>query len=228
MNSILRSAPHLKLAVAQRRQFWSSAMDFLAPKTALEPLTIFHGIEGDSLIKSIKNHSDTDYGGGSTSIFDFHSTDDQKAGFVRWSGELNFTKEHAEATKANGGFCAIKVDYKSHVDLLDYEGLSFNIRTAENVIVYVNLKCQTYIENDMYQLRLAIKGNPEWKKIFTPFHLYQLTSGGHSKEQPMQNDHLQLESISLMIKDKVGDDGQFEIDIRHIQALHPDMHTEHD
>ncbi|KAJ1423167.1 NADH:ubiquinone oxidoreductase intermediate-associated protein 30 [Ochromonadaceae sp. CCMP2298] len=194
-------------------------MDFLGPKVDLEPMKVFQGTPDDTLIKSVGAHCDAEYGGGSESAHEFVEEEGQP--FLRWKGKMNFKEEHIVKTKATGGFCALKIDFKKPIDLLDFQGLEISLRTRKDLRIFVNLRFSTYIENDMYQMCLELKGERDWKTLFTPFGMYQLTSNGNMKEQMMQNDHLQLESVGLLVTDSQA--GEFSVDIRHIQAMNAGM-----
>jgi hypothetical protein len=191
-----------RLQSIQQRPFFSEVMAFISPKVTLEPLKVFQG-QDDQMIKSLGSFCDSEYGGGSESSHEFLTEEGQEgqegaAPFLRWKGRMNFTEQHILSTKASGGFCALKIDYKKAIDLLDYRGLEISLRTRKDMRIFVNLRFSTYIEDDMYQVCLDLKGEKEWKCVFTPFGVYQLTSNGNSKEQLMENDHLQVSLFMLL------------------------------
>jgi len=148
--------------------------------------------------------SDKDYGGSSINNIK-HIINDIDNGvnesYFRWHGNLDFSSEDREKTKAKSGYCALKIDYNKSLDLLDYNGLLLKIRSLRSQKVIINIKCMTYIKDDMFQLCLEIPSSEEWKSIFVPFDLFVLTSKGYAKEQPMQNDSLNIESIVFLLKD---------------------------
>jgi len=153
--------------------------------------------------------SDIEYGGDSSSNVEVISDDslneeksengENLSNFLRFTGSLKFGDALKQETKASGGFCALKIDYPESIDLLNYEGLEFYIRSTNTQQMTLNMTCQTFVQDDIFQLDVHLRGNPEWRKIYAPFNLFFLTRRGRALEHRM-NDYLQLQSLGILLR----------------------------
>lgn len=170
-----------------------------------------------NVFKDIKAYSDKEYGGGSTSQVTLVHSENEGA-VIRWSGNVNFGEEHSSKSKAQGGFVAVKMFCKEYIDMLDYEGLKFQIRSKSDRAMLLNMKCKSYIQQDLYQLGVDVPAGDDWKTVFAPFNSFVLTAHGKVKEQPKENDSLQLETLGFLMTTSDTPNGKhFEIYVQYSQ-----------
>lgn len=187
----LRCRSHL-----QKRHAWN-IVDFFGPK--IEDREVIPILQGTTnVFKQINAYSDRDYGGGSKSEVSIVPLEADGT-LVRWRGTVDFSEEHSSKSKAKGGFVAVKMFCKEYIDMLDYEGLKFQIRSTTDRSLLLNMKCKSYIQQDLYQLGVDVTAGAEWKTVFAPFNTFVLTAQGKVKEQPKENDSLQLESLGFLM-----------------------------
>lgn len=185
----LRSLNYRSLSV------WSKVVSFLSPKIdTATSLTLFS--DDATKFKHIAAYCDKEYFGGSESSCCEVKCDDGK--LIRWISNLQFDEQHAAETKARGGFVAIRFDCHEPIDLLDFEGFDFEIRSDKDITLIFNMKCESYILNDMYQLPFDLKASKEFTKLFAPFHFFTLTADGKPKVETKKNDSLQLQSVGFL------------------------------
>lgn len=155
---------------------------------------------GTNVFNKMKTHCDKEYGGGSSSILEtIAETGTESDRYLRWSGVMDFDESHAVKTKARGGFVAIKLDCKGSIDLLDYEGLMIVMRVKEDLKFILNMKCESFILNELFQVHVPLKGGPQWQRFFVPFGAFTSTLNGIEKEQPQDNDNLQFKSLGMLM-----------------------------
>lgn len=158
-------------------------------------------------IPKLSAFSDIEYGGHSSSNievigedFPIEENNDEKfSNFLRFTGSLNFDDTLKQETKAIGGFCALKIDFPETIDLLNFEGLEFYIRSTNTQQMTLNMTCHTFVKDDIFQLDVQLRGSSEWRKIYAPFNLFFLTRRGRVLEHRV-NDHLQLQSLGILLR----------------------------
>ena len=197
------------------RYFMSAVSDFFGPKLHVEELPLISPAQDFIAhhVKSMRVHSDNAYGGGSSCTIENNGA----AGGLRFAGSLVFTEEHAEATKAKSGFCALRIIYNKPIDLRDYQGLKIVMKCETDTQMILNMNCSTYVEDEVYQLHMDIAGSSNWKTLYAPFAKFKVTHRGHVKEDDRENDSLQLEGMGILINkcpEKV-----FSIDVKSINAM---------
>lgn len=172
-------------------------MDFFEPKiNDRDTIPILLGTT--NVFKAVKSYSDQDYGGGSKSEVSLVPSESEGS-VIRWTGNVDFGEEHTSKSKALGGYVAIKMFCTEYIDMLDYEGIRFQIRSTTDRSLLLNMKCKSYIEQDLYQLGIDVTAGADWKTVFAPFGNFVLTAHGKVKEQPKENDSLQLESLGFLM-----------------------------
>jgi hypothetical protein len=112
---------------------------------------------------------------------------------------MKFDEQHAVATKARGGFAALRFDCDKEIDLLDYEGFDIEIRSKTTLNMLFNMKCRSFIENDINQLPFELPASDQWTTLFAPFKYFSVTANGKEKAEFKDNDALQLRSLGLLI-----------------------------
>jgi len=175
--------------------------------------------------------------------------------FVRWRGNIDTrvnpdTEMNLEATGRNvvrSGFCAIRSPEFPFggVDLGGrYNGLEFTCR-SDGRPYSVNIKCESFIESDMFQCFLSIPptvgmksssqqdpplaiaaddddDNPiVFDQVVLLFHHFSVTSGGRMRTtQRVLDDSIKIQSIGFTLMDGV--DGDFQFDLAKIRAVNYD------
>lgn len=159
-------------------------------------------------IPKLSAFSDIEYGGDSSSYIEVigensleekGENEEKLSNFLRFTGSLKFDNALKQETKASGGFCALKIDYPESIDLLNFEGLEFYIRSTTTQQMTLNMTCHTFVQDDIFQLDVQLRGSPEWRKIYAPFNLFFLTRRGRVLDHRM-NDSLQLQSLGILLR----------------------------
>jgi hypothetical protein len=164
-----------------------------------EPTQEVFPVPVDNRIKiDVRAHCDKEYGGGSESCYSIME-DETEGTYLNWKGKLEFTEEHKVATKAAAGYAALKVNYNSHIDLLDYVGFLVKVRSRTTATLVFNMKTKSIINDDMYQGTMQLVGDNQWHTAYTPFIALNLTSNGRMKEANRKNDYIQLEGLGLLM-----------------------------
>lgn len=166
--------------------------------------------------------------------------------FIRWKGTIDTrvnpdTKANLEDSGKNvlrSGFCAIRSpEYPmSGVDLGGrYNGLEFTCR-SDGRPYSVNLKCESFVENDMFQCFISIPptvktsqrdnidnhdGPGPFDQVVLLFHHFSVTSGGRMRTtQRVLDDRIRIQSVGFTLMD--GLDGNFQFDLASIRAVNYD------
>lgn len=135
--------------------------------------------------------NDSDYQGLSHLSF----SRDDSTGALHLKGDV---KLPVNTRKARGGFVAIKTKYKAN--LMDYYGLEMKVKNNLSVPIRItlNMKCESYIENDMYQVDVEILGG-KVSVVSIPFASFCLTSFGYERAVQRSNDYLRVETLGVLI-----------------------------
>jgi hypothetical protein len=161
--------------------------------------------------------------------------------FVRWKGAIdtrvnqdtNANMENAGKNVVRSGFCAIRSPEFPYggADLGGrYNGLEFTCR-SDGRPYSINLKCESFIENDMFQCFIAIPPTAEpepndpsggpFDHVVLLFHHFSVTSGGRMRStQRVLDDSIKIQSIGFTLMDGV--DGDFQFDLARIRAINYD------
>ena len=161
--------------------------------------------------------------------------------FIRWKGVLDTRinpdrKANMEKSGKNvvrSGFCAIRSsEYPfGGADLGGrYNGLEFTCR-SDGRPYSVNLKCESFIENDMFQcfIKIPPTSPPEphdpsagpFDQVVLLFHHFSVTSGGRMRStQRVLDDRIKIQSIGFTLMDGVA--GDFQFDLASIRAVNYD------
>ena len=209
----------------------SEVLQFLNPKPqlGLDELVLWRAGRGkDATSPSMPNSNsggiaawrcvdDNDYGGKSQSSATAH---EEEGGFVRFGGSVAFDKDLADAKKVKGGFCAVIGKCTPTVDLRDFAGIEFSLRSIQPQTFTINLKCASLIEDDMYQVRCELAGSAVWRRIRVPFDKFHLTARGMERETNRANDSLQVESVGFLFKENdLPRERQLSLDLREVKAF---------
>eukprot|EP01036_Dinobryon_divergens_P024142 gene24142-32559_t len=208
-------------SIGKNRTFWSKVLP-----TDVKDLILYKpgNVDNKGFVSKVKDKwfgehvpipklsafSDIEYGGDSSSNIEVISedfptenndneSDEEFTTFLRFAGSLKFDDTLKQETKASGGFCALKVDFPATIDLLNFEGLEFYIRSTSTQQMTLNMTCHTFVQDDIFQLDVQLRGSPEWRKIYAPFNLFFLTRRGRVLEH-RENDYLQLQSLGILLR----------------------------
>lgn len=191
--------------------------EFFGPKLDVEQTVIFSADLLSSKMK-IKTHCDKEYGGESECRTEVMHDADAEESFLRYTGNLHFDESHALATNAKAGYCSMKVSYARNIDLRNYEGLEIIMRSKHNHTLALTMVCDTYLIDDVYQIKYDLQGGDRWLRVVAPFHAFQLTQRGVMSEKQRENDLLLLQSFGLLSTTQDAN-GAFEIDVLKVTAL---------
>ena len=112
-----------------------------------------------------------------------------------------------------------------------YNGLEFTCR-SDGRPYSVNLKCESFVENDMFQCFISIPptvhdstdnhdGPGPFDQVVLLFHHFSVTSGGRMRTtQRVLDDRIRIQSVGFTLMD--GLDGKFQFDLASIRAVNYD------
>lgn len=149
------------------RQFWSRIKNLWLDQSDFEiaPISILNSSPYSSRVTKWRALSDKDYRGSSRCAVEVGDTG------VVFTGEVIPPPVTNEEDKRRG-FCAIKGNLDRVLDLRDYQGVEIALHSDVPIEVRVNMTCQSYIRDDLYQVSLEIDSNQE-AKYFIPFHTFR-------------------------------------------------------
>ena len=184
--------------------------------------------EEEPVIKQWSMFNDNDYGGKSNLDMQV-LTENVKAeradgavekSFMRLSGFINLDETLKNSLKVVGGFCAIKGNSPSSVDLRDCEGLELIVRSSIKQTFTFNMGTTSLFDDDMYQMKIELEPSEHWKTLKIPFSMFRLTARGLERETQRANDSLQLESLGFLFKEdsQIDQDVGFSLDVLSIEA----------
>ena len=188
------------------RMIWSKVVDFFSPKTSnIDHVALRK--ENIDVFQPLKVFSDAEYGGGSDSQHKIIKED--VGSYIQWHGRLHFQEKHTEGKKkqAIGGYAAVTMDTKKPIDLRDFTGFNFEIRSKTDLTITFNMKCDSLVENDLYQLPFHLKASDDWNSLYAPFRDFILTAGGKEKVELKKNDSLQLTQIGFLLTTERSEQG---------------------
>jgi hypothetical protein len=164
--------------------------------------------------------------------------------FVRWKGVIdtrinpikNSNPEESRKNIQRSGFCAIRSsEYPfSGVDLGGrYNGLEITCR-SDGRPYSVNLKCESFIQDDMFQCFISIPPTIEssseekdnisggrFDQVVLLFRHFIVTAGGRTRTNQRELDNaIKIQSIGFTLMDGV--DGDFQFDLAKIRAVNYD------
>ena len=141
------------------KNLWLDASDF-----EVNPISILSSSPYTSRVSKWRALSDKDYRGISRCAVEVGD-----AGVV-FTGEVIPPPSTSEEDKRRG-FCAVKGNLDRVVDLRDYQGIEITLHSDTPIEVVVNMTCQSYIRDDLYQVSLEVDSNKDGR-YFIPFHTF--------------------------------------------------------
>ena len=141
------------------KNLWLDSSDF-----EVTPIAILTSSPYSSRVSKWRALSDQDYRGSSRCAVEVLDTG------VVFSGEVIPPVPTSEEDTRRG-FCAIKGNLDRVLDLRDYQGVEIALHSDSPIEIVINMTCQSYIRDDLYQVSLEVDSNPN-RKHFVPFHTF--------------------------------------------------------
>lgn len=102
------------------------------------------------------------------------------------------------------------------MNLDHYDALEIRIRTDGRLYV-AQIKTETNIEDDLYQVVLPPVKPDTWTRVILPFDEFMLTWRGYAEEEQIPLSPTQIRHIALLMAERR--DGPFEIHVDWVRAV---------
>jgi hypothetical protein len=173
-------------------RMWLSESDFI-----IQPIVLISGTITQSSIRKWKTISDRDYQGESVCEVVHNEEGIHFKGKV-YTPPIVEDDNDDKKLSIKKGFCAIKGVASKIINLRDHEGLELVVSSDVDIKCTVNMTCQSYFQDDLYQVDIQVPGGLA-SQLYIPFHAFRLTARGKERLMQRVNDDLQCEALGILV-----------------------------